>query len=96
MGIPEFHFLNQALVMKSFWELLTHDAIQSSQWSTLIQSLYLFHKNTWTVTPNSSWTWKSILKIRHFFWSSTFKVPGSGTSINIFTDPWIPGLPSFF
>lgn len=51
----------------------------------------------WDYQPKSgdSNTWKDMLSVREYFVNNCCWFIGSGNSIPIWNDPWIPGIPGF-
>ncbi|XP_021755266.1 uncharacterized protein LOC110720538 [Chenopodium quinoa] len=47
------------------------------------------------VTSSASYTWRSIISARDLVCKGARKLVGSGMSIDIWSDPWVPTLPSF-
>lgn len=66
LGFKNLKSLNEAILMKSFWELLHTTNQTHNSWHTIIHNIYLNSHSIWEVVPssNNSWHWKCILKIR--------------------------------
>lgn len=63
LGIRKSFEVNQALIAKLAWSILTQP---NKVWVQLLQSKYLRRSHFLGVdkTPNSSWVWKGILQVR--------------------------------
>uniref|UniRef100_A0A803LSX0 Uncharacterized protein n=1 Tax=Chenopodium quinoa TaxID=63459 RepID=A0A803LSX0_CHEQI len=47
------------------------------------------------VSPDASYSWKSICNARWVLRKGVRKIIGSGASVDIWKDPWVPSLPEF-
>ena len=94
LGMRDLKVFNKALLAKQAWRILNNT--QSLMVQTL-KSKYFPNSSFMDakVSPNASFTWGSILSARDVIERGAKKVVGSGTSIDIWRDPWIPSLPNF-
>lgn len=85
---------NRALVSKLAWHVATN---KQSLWVQLVHSKYLQHSSFEDAvsTPQASWVWKSILKMRPLLKLGACFLVGNGLSISVWNDPWIPSIPGF-
>ena len=94
VGIRRFSEINQALVAKLAWKMLTD---RDSLWVRVLFGKYVKGRNFWAVgaSGQASWIWKSIVNTRHILWEGLCYCVGSGRHIQIWEDPWVPLLPRF-
>lgn len=97
LGFRNLRYLNQALIMKSFWEIINYNHNNTSIWCRLIHDIYIKGGDIWEInaTYNSSWFWKSIIYVRKYFINNCIIVISMGKTTNIYRDPWILNLTSF-
>lgn len=87
LGIIDLHIWNKAAASKHINDLLSHKDTMLTQW---IWSHYLRRKNFWmlTASPNSSWFWKSLLRIRQHVLPIIKYNIYSDTPISFWYEPW--------
>ncbi|KAH7537359.1 hypothetical protein FEM48_Zijuj03G0084200 [Ziziphus jujuba var. spinosa] len=84
---------NTALLAKLAWNLAVG---KDKLWTRLLTSKYLKGDSFFEhkLKTGASWIWKGILNSRNLIKAgSCFKLD-NGASINLWTDPWLPGLPN--
>jgi hypothetical protein len=89
MGFRDVHVFNIALLGKQVWRLLTNPTSLCSQ---VLLGRYCHNKNLTEVSAPStaSKTWRAILAGREAVDIGMIKRVGSGDSISIWNDNWIP------
>lgn len=89
MGFRDFELFNQAMLAKQGWRLLTNP---NSLCARVLKGKY-FNDCEFMAAGrkrNSSHTWRAILYGRDALKEGLIKRVGDGSSINPWTDPWIP------
>ena len=94
LGLRNLKLFNEALLTKQSWRLIKYP--QSLMAKTLKGKYF---PNTSLLdaklSPLASFTWKSIYSARGLLQKGIRKVVGSGLSVEIWNDPWVPDLPQF-
>nr|GEY68609.1 RNA-directed DNA polymerase, eukaryota [Tanacetum cinerariifolium] len=95
LGVPSFHTLNRALLLKWVWRFLSQDG---SIWSYVISAIYGPSLENHQVNHSSSWC--SILQEARLLASKGFgfvyhckKRVGDGQNTQFWSDTWISDLP---
>ncbi|XP_021713697.1 uncharacterized protein LOC110681834 [Chenopodium quinoa] len=94
MGVRDFQAFNKALLAKQAWRVLNNT---KSLMVKVLKGKYFPSKSFLDVrvSPNASYTWKSIFAARDLVTKGARRVVGDGGCTNIWSDPWVPGLPGF-
>jgi hypothetical protein len=89
MGFRDFKKFNQALLAKQGWRLIIHP---NSLCARVLRGKYYHNCNFLDATrkKNSSHVWRAILHGREALKKGLIKRIGSGRSVRIWEDPWIP------
>lgn len=90
-GFRRFADINMALLAKLAWKIALEE---DSWWTHILSSKYLrgnsfFQHN---LNPGASNVWKGIVGARQWLFKGACFQMGDGCNINIWHDPWIPGL----
>ena len=85
---------NNALLSKLGWMIISK---KDSEWIKLLKTKYLRGKSFLKTSHSSSdsWLWKGILGARNTLQKGVCYLVGSGVSIKIWEDPWIPSIENF-
>lgn len=88
------NIFNKALLSKFAWSILNNT---SNMWKNLLTKKYLIRINFLEATkkPTDSLFWKSLLQIKDFVKTGCCFRFNNGSSINVWSDPWIPTLSNF-
>ena len=89
LGIRNFEIFNQALLAKQAWRILTQP---DSLMTRVLKNKY-FPNSTFLkakVSPNMSFTCRSILEARDVIAKGMCRVIGDGKDTKIWHDPWVP------
>nr|CCA66036.1 hypothetical protein [Beta vulgaris subsp. vulgaris] len=91
LGIRNFDVFNRALLAKQAWRILTKP---DSLMARVIKGKYFPRSNFLEarVSPNMSFTCKSILSARAVIQKGMCRVIGDGRDTTIWGDPWVPSL----
>ena len=94
MGFRNLWDFNQALFSKFGWWILTGKDCLCVK---VLRAKYKIRNNwlTHSYHGHASPFWKSLLGIKHIIAKAACIVLGSGDSIKIWFDPWIPDLPGY-
>ncbi|KAL0284767.1 UNVERIFIED_CONTAM: putative mitochondrial protein [Sesamum calycinum] len=94
LGFRNLEAFNLALLAKQLWRLLTRPESLVYQ---VLKAKYFPHSHLFDATLGSrpSYTWRSIFTAMNLFRSGCRWRIGTGHSVNIWEDPWIPRTPSF-
>lgn len=89
-----YQLLIRLSLAKQAWRIIKYP--QSLMAKTLANK-YFPHSTFMEVkaSPMASYTWRSILSARDLISRGMRKVVGSGSTVAIWTDPWVPTLPNF-
>ncbi|KAL0295089.1 UNVERIFIED_CONTAM: hypothetical protein Scaly_3110100 [Sesamum calycinum] len=89
LGIRNIQMMNNALMGKYLWQVLTKK--QDSIWVSWILKYKLKDGTLWAANDKAgSWTWKKLLKLRpHIIKGIQYRV-GTGTDFKLWLDPWHP------
>ncbi|XP_010436427.1 PREDICTED: uncharacterized protein LOC104720173 [Camelina sativa] len=89
LGFKSVHDFNTALLAKQLWRLIDYP---DSLFARVFKSRY--YRNTDPMDPirsySPSYGWRSIVSARSLVTKGLIKRVGSGTSISIWRDPWVP------
>ena len=93
MGFRDLRLFNHAMLAKQGWRLM-HD--QNSLFFKCFKTRYFprCHFLDATVSPNSSYIWRSIMSAMPILRSRSCWRVGNGESIKVLMDKWIPNYPS--
>ncbi|KAL0429071.1 UNVERIFIED_CONTAM: LINE-1 retrotransposable element O protein [Sesamum radiatum] len=94
LGFRNLEAFNLALLAKQLWRLITRPQCLVSR---VLKARYFprHHLFEAQVGTRPSFTWRSIIAARDFLKSGCRWRIGSGHSVNVWKDPWIPRKPSF-
>ncbi|KAL0430336.1 UNVERIFIED_CONTAM: putative mitochondrial protein [Sesamum radiatum] len=94
LGFRDLQAFNLAMLSKQIWRIITNP---SSLLSSVLRARYFPHGQILTAVPgrNTSYPWRSILAAQQVVHGGFRWHVGSGRSIQIWDDPWIP-RPSTF
>lgn len=94
LGMRNLQIFNEALLTKQAWRIIN---FPNSLMARKLKSKYFPHTSLMDVkqSPVASFTWRSILSARDLLQKGLRKVVGHGHSVEIWGDPWVPGLPNF-
>jgi hypothetical protein len=89
MGFRDFQLFNQAMLAKEGWRLFTKP---DSLCAHVLRGKYYHNSDFMDAKKkrNTSHIWNTILHGREAIEVGLIKRPGDGTSIRVWTDPWIP------
>jgi hypothetical protein len=93
MGFRDLHCFNQAMLAKQCWRLLSEPDSLCAQ---VLRAKYYPDGDLINarLKKGSSFTWQSIMAGLKTFRRGCIWRPGSGSTINIWTDHWVPSSPS--
>ena len=85
---------NQACLVQQLWDLLQN---KCSLWSQWVSARYLSKESIWEISTRTyhSAAWKGILKARNWLIKHISYAISSGTSTNMWYDPWVNGKSIF-
>lgn len=94
LGFKKFEKLNQALVSKLVWWMLSRKNY------FCVKQLAAKYKvrADWLKAPkasNASWVWKGIERVKNIIKLGLCKLVGSRNSILVWEDPWLPNKSGF-
>ncbi|KAL0426166.1 UNVERIFIED_CONTAM: putative mitochondrial protein [Sesamum radiatum] len=94
LGFRNLEAFNLALLAKQLWRLLSRP---ESLVCRVLKEKYFPHTHLFDgqLGTRPSFTWRSIMAAMHLFRSGCRWRIGTGHSVNIWTDPWLPRTPSF-
>ncbi|KAL0442468.1 UNVERIFIED_CONTAM: putative mitochondrial protein [Sesamum latifolium] len=94
LGFRNLEAFNLALLGKQLWRLISRP---ESLVSRVLKAKYFprIHLSEAKVGSRPSYTWRSLLAALELVRSGCRWRIGTGHSVNIWTDPWIPRTPSF-
>lgn len=94
MGFRDLYLFNLALLAKQAWRLISHPQSLLAQ---IYKARYFSDGDFWTasLTTYPSYSWRSILASRELLMAGSRWQVGSGHSIRIWEDRWLPHLPLF-
>ncbi|XP_043721048.1 uncharacterized mitochondrial protein AtMg00310-like [Telopea speciosissima] len=89
LNIKSSAAINQALLAKKAWELLTSP---SSLWGRLMKNKYFPNSNFLSANcpSTASWDWKSVCSAKELIRKGLFVKLGNGSSIDPWLNFWIP------
>lgn len=79
---------------KIAWKVATKN---TCLWVKMVSSKYLRQVDFWEAEcgHQSSWVWKSILKVKKHLDLGRCFVVGNGLDISVWSDPWVPNISGF-
>ena len=79
---------NIALVSKLMWKMISGDG---AVWASTFRAKYCHSDRFWDVskTSSDSFAWRGILETRQFMTKGCVEVVGDGSSIEIWSRPWV-------
>ncbi|KAL0293977.1 UNVERIFIED_CONTAM: hypothetical protein Scaly_3131900 [Sesamum calycinum] len=88
LGIRNVQSMNQALMAKHLWQVVTNQ--RDSIWVTWVLLYRLKHHTVWSYRgTGGSWCWKKLMKLRcQLIKGLKFRV-GNGDSFKLWLDPWL-------
>ncbi|KAL0289271.1 UNVERIFIED_CONTAM: putative ribonuclease H protein [Sesamum radiatum] len=88
LGIRNVQSMNQALMAKHLWQVVTNQ--RDSIWVTWVLLYRLKHHTVWSYHgTGGSWCWKKLMKLRcQLIKGLKFRV-GNGNSFKLWLDPWL-------
>lgn len=94
LGFRDFRALNEALLAKQGWRLLTNP---QSFWAKIVKGLYFPNSSFLKAKKGSraSWAWSSLLHGRGLLVKGLRWQVQDGENVDFWEDKWIPSLPSF-
>ncbi|KAL2892194.1 LINE-1 reverse transcriptase-like protein [Bienertia sinuspersici] len=94
LGFRDMQVFNSALLAKQAWRVLTNEG---SYMTKILKSKYFPNSSFMRtkVAATASYTWRSILSARELLEKGIRKVVGNGRSIDVWQDPWVPGLQDY-
>jgi hypothetical protein len=95
LGICSIEFLNNSLLARLGWKLLYEESLL---WVEALSGKYLSNGISFLVVdvkPQSSWTWKGLLKNRKLLLKGACWSISKGDFIDVWKSPWIPSMPCF-
>lgn len=93
MGFKDFTSINQALLEKQYWRLISNP---TSLWAEVLKGIYFPNKPCLDAGrgPSPSWIWSSLLEGKSLLKEGLMWSVGNGEQINFWQDNWIPELPN--
>lgn len=94
MGMRNLQVFNEALLAKQAWRILRYP---NSLMAKTLKGKYFPNSSFLEskLSPMASFTWRSIWSARDLLQKGLKKVVGSGHSVDIWADPWVPSLKNF-
>jgi hypothetical protein len=94
MGFRDMALFNQAMLGKQAWRLLTEP---ESLCAKVLKGRYFPNSSFWSAsyTRTSSYTWRSIIFGKELLTQGLRWGVGTGSSIRILEDNWIPNTPAY-
>lgn len=89
LGLRDLHLFNMAMLSRQSWRLLQ---FPDTLCATVLKAKYFPECSILEVVaqPGASYTWRSILLGRDLLKEGIVWRIGDGTSVRVWTDPWIP------
>ncbi|KAL6194310.1 hypothetical protein ACLB2K_035394 [Fragaria x ananassa] len=89
LGFRNMWQFNQALLAKQGWRILKEP---NSLLARVLKAKYYPNSNFLkaSVKPGDSYAWRSLMKGKQVLVNGSRYLVGSGTSISVWTDPWLP------
>ncbi|KAL0411880.1 UNVERIFIED_CONTAM: putative mitochondrial protein [Sesamum latifolium] len=89
VGFRQLSLFNKAMLAKQLWRLLKRP---DSLLGKVLRARYFPHGDVFSAKLGfrPSFTWRSLLSAQHLFAAGCRWKVGSGSSIRIWSDPWIP------
>ncbi|XP_021991415.1 uncharacterized protein LOC110888183 [Helianthus annuus] len=87
LGIRNISDVNKALMMSHIWSIITN---RESLWVKWIHSYKIKGRNFWKIQSRGvlTWSWRKILSIRLLVRPYVWKLIGSGSQTNAWSDNW--------
>jgi hypothetical protein len=87
LGFRDIHVFNLAMLAKQGWRLIH---APDSLCAKVLKASYFPNSDVLQASRNMSYTWRSILKGIDVLNRGVIWRVGNGSSINIWSDPWLP------
>ncbi|XP_062028872.1 uncharacterized protein LOC133744858 [Rosa rugosa] len=93
LGFRSLSNFNSAMLVKQVWRVISNP---NSLFARLYKAKYYPTESFWTAELHTSpsYSWKSIFSTRELLQESVYWQIGNGTQVNIWSDSWVPSLPS--
>ncbi|GKV02210.1 hypothetical protein SLEP1_g14669 [Rubroshorea leprosula] len=94
LGFKDLECFDLALLARQAWRLINHP---NALWAQVLKAIHFPDVDFVNAQEgsNPSWAWKSLLKGRNLLQHGLGWNIGSGESVNVWSDAWVPMLPSF-
>lgn len=94
LGFRRFRDINASLLANLAWDLFSK---KNKLWVEVLSSKYVKNKDIWNLTTpkNCSWGFRSIISCKNIILKGACFVVGSGETIRVWQDPWLPSIPTF-
>ncbi|GLU14962.1 hypothetical protein SLE2022_314960 [Rubroshorea leprosula] len=94
LGFKDLEYFDLALLARQAWRLINHP---NALWAQVLKAIHFPDVDFVNAQEgsNPSWAWKSLLKGRNLLQHGLRWNIGSGESVNVWSDAWVPTLPSF-
>ena len=94
LGMRNLQMFNAALLTKQAWRVIK---FPESLMARTLKNKYFPNTSFMEAkkSPVASFTWRSILSARDLLHKGLRKVVGNGQTVDIWEDPWVPGLQNF-
>jgi hypothetical protein len=94
LGFRSFESFNEAMIAKLAWWVLSG---RDSFCVKILKAKYRVNSNWLHANPSNSvsFSWKGIEGVKFTLVKGACRLGGSGVSILVWNDPWIPSLPNF-
>lgn len=91
MGFQDLFLFNKALLAKQVWRLISKP---DCLFEKVFKARYFHFSDIMAAKIGSypSFTWRSLCNARELISDGLLWRIGSGDSVNIWNDPWLPGL----
>lgn len=95
MGFKDLYLFNKMLIAKQVWRISSQPNCFSAR---VLKARYYIFTDILSAKVGSypSFTWRSICSARELIADGLLWRVGNGASINIWDDPWLPGIRSWF
>ncbi|XP_062006063.1 uncharacterized protein LOC133723263 [Rosa rugosa] len=93
LGFRSLSNFNSAMLAKQAWRVISNP---NSLIARLYKAKYYPTESFWTAELHTSpsYSWRSIFSTRELLQESVYWQIGNGTQVNIWSDSWVPSLPS--
>ncbi|KAL0286013.1 UNVERIFIED_CONTAM: Retrovirus-related Pol polyprotein from type-2 retrotransposable element R2DM [Sesamum radiatum] len=86
LGIPNLLALNQSLMCKHLWDILTQN--MNSIWVQWVFQYRLHSRSLWDVAASGHWSWKRLIKLLPYLRPMLQFLVGNGEVFYLWSDPW--------